>query len=367
MKTLLLALFMATTAFGHYSKPQLLARYTGNDSYNAPDGLTCFDSSPAVGSQGVYLGCVNDAGESQMMRFADTYQVLARSEIGLFSLPIEMGEKFTWYEFTEAGINHLFESSADNFRIMPLKNLGPFSSIIDSFLPITNQVYIYRLQSETKSLQLWTATGTQTLFNESNAHLFPPVTDATGHFIFKIRREQLNDSAPDELMYWDGGFKVILKDRDSDPNSKLKSFRHQYAVDNQEVAIIGTDDDGEAIFILEKNKLIEVARVGRDLMNFDYFAPKLRNGTLVFRGLDLEKRRAFWVYDHEGLRKLVTEGDIVQTDKGPARIYYKSQDALFYGSAGIGANGDIALQATLTDMDYPETLLGVGLLTFKKE
>jgi len=67
------------------------------------------------------------------------------------------------------------------------------------------------------------------------------------------------------------------------------------------------------------------------------------------------------------LRKLLTRGDIVKTDKGLARVDYKDQDALFYGAPGIGPQGEIYQQATLTDADFSMTLLGIGLIKFTKE
>ena len=111
----------------------------------------------------------------------------------------------------------------------------------------------------------------------------------------------------------------------------------------------------------------EVARAGKDLKRFDFFSPKLRRGVLVFRGEDLENRKAVWIYESGVLKRLLTQGDVVKTDKGLARVDYQSQDAIFYGAPGISENGEIYLQATLTDIDSPLTLLGVGLIKLKKE
>ena len=58
---------------------------------------------------------------------------------------------------------------------------------------------------------------------------------------------------------------------------------------------------------------------------------------------------------------------MVKTDKGLARVDYRSQDALFYGPPGVSEEGDIFQQATLTDIDHPLTLLGIGLLKLNKE
>ena len=264
-------------------------------------------------------------------------------------------------------MSNLYEYKDQKLNVINLKDLGPVFAMVDSFTAIKDQVYIYRLQDETKKLQSWKNHTVTSMVTEGMAHIFPPVSSVEGNFIVKMRRDHLNENAPDELIYWDGEFHTILKDRDLDPTSKIISFRHQYALDLDAVALVVTDDEGEALVVLQSGKMTEVARVGKDLISFDYFSPKMRNGVLVFRGVDQNKQKSIWVYEYGELRKLLTQGDVVKTDKGLARVDYQSQDALFYGAPGIGPQGEIYQQATLTDIDSPMTLLGIGLIKFSNE
>jgi hypothetical protein len=368
MKSLFIGLFLSSSLFASgYGKPQLLARYSGTDSYNIPLGLTCFTSDPLPTFDGVFLRCMNNQGQSQMVRFQPRFELVAISENGLFSLPKEVDRRSSWYEFDEAGLSKLFEFRDSYLHVTKLKNLGPQDALIDAFIPIKNDFYIYRLQRETKQLFTWKDGIITTFFDKQISHLFPPETTANGNFVFKIRKDSLSENAPDELIFWDGDFKSVLKDQDADPASAIKSFRHQFALDHESIAVIATDNAGEALFIMKKGVLVEVARVGKDLSSFDFFSPKMKNGILVFRGIDLEKRKALWVFENKVLKKLLTQGDVVKTDVGLARFDYKSQDALFYGAPGISESGDIYQQATLTDIDFPMTLLGVGLIKFNKE
>ena len=370
MKTLIILLFFTHYSLASavdYGKPELLARYSGLDSFNAPDGLLCFSSEPQPTKEGVFLGCMDQVGQFRMVKWSPQFEVLATSEMGLFSHPKEVEGKINWYEFNEAGVSTLYEYKNQNLNVINLKNLGPAFALIDSFTAIKEQGYIYRLQDETKKLQSWHNHTIGSLDTQDAAHIFPPVSSEEGEFIVKVRRAHTNEDAPDELLFWNGSFQAVLKDRDAQPTSPLKSFRHQYALDSGSIAVVVTDDEGEALVILKHGKMIEVARSGKELMSFDYFAPKMRNGILVFRGVDLEKRKALWVYQAGVLKKLVTQGDVMQTDKGPARIDYQSQDALFYGSPGIGPKGEIYQQATLSDIDWPTTRLGIGLIKFIKE
>lgn len=366
-KISLLSLLLSTSVLASYSKPYLIARYSGVDSYNAPQGLYCFTAEPLPTAEGIFLNCRNQGGHSQMVRFSPHFELLVTHETSLFSHAKEVLGKASWYEFSEVGVQKLFDFHKGQLTQRVLKNLGPVYSQIDSFTPIKDNFYIYRLQDETKQILMWKDNSSTPLFNEISSHIFPPVTSVDGDFIFKIRRGDTQESSPDELIMWNGKFKTILSDRDSNPASPFKSFRHQMAFDKETLAFIGTDALGEALFIFREGRFQEIARAGKDLLSFDYFSPKLRNETLVFRGTDLEHRKVLWVYRDGILKRLLTQGDVVHTDKGLARVDYKSQDSLFFGAPGISESGDIYQQATLTDIDSELTLLGIGLLHFKKE
>lgn len=367
MKILIISMLISLSSYAHYGKPELVARYSGIDSFNAPNGLYCFFSEPQPTKEGVFLGCLNEEGNSLMVKWSPQFEIVAFSEYSIFSHPKEVEGKTNWYEFSEAGVSNLYEYKNNNLNVINLKNLGPVFAMVDSFTAVKDQSYIYRLQDETKKLQSWKNHTVNSLYAENVAHIFPPVSSDEGDFIIKVRRDTTNENAPDELLIWDGEFKTILKDRDADASSKFKSFRHQYALDQGSVALVVTDDEGEALVILKQGKITEVARAGKELTGFDYFSPKMRRGILVFRGVDLEKRKAVWVYEEGVLKKLLTQGDVVKTDKGLARIDYQNQDALFYGAPGISSDGEIFQQATLTDIDSPMTLLGIGLIKLRKE
>jgi hypothetical protein len=367
MKIIIISLLFSFNAFAKYGKPELLARYSGIDSFNAQDGLYCFSSEPQPTKEGVFLGCSNQEGKAVMVKWGPQFEVVALSEHGLFSHPKEVEAKTSWHEFSESGVSTLYEHKNNSLNVINLKNLGPVFALVDSFTAVKGDGYIYRLQDETKKLQTWKNHVINSLFAENVAHIFPPVSSVEGDFIIKVRRDSTSENSPDELMIWNGEFKTVLKDRDAEATSSVKSFRHQYALDGESVALVVTDDKGEVLVLLEQGKLLEVARAGKELSGFDYFSPKMRGGVLVFRGVDLQRRKAVWVYENGVLNKLLTQGDVVKTDKGLARVDYKDQDALFYGAPGIGPDGEIYQQATLTDIDSPMTLLGIGLIRFIKE
>lgn len=368
MKTLLLSTFLlSTSAFASYGKPKLIARYGGVDAFKAPEGMYCFASEPQPSKEGVFLGCQDSQGYL-MMKWQDKFEVISRSENGNFSHPKDVAGKISWYEFSEAGVQKIFEYKDSNLKEIRLKDLGGSFALVDSFTAVKEGAYVYRLQEDaTKNLNLWSDHRVSHLSLTDVAYIFPPTSSVDGEVLAKIRKDVIDENSPDELVMWDGEYRTLLKDRDADETSSVKSFRHQYAFDKGIAALVVSDDEGEAMALVSQGKMRIIARAGKDLKSFDYFSPKLRNGVLAFRGVDLKNRKTVFIYTASGLETLITEGGVIQTDKGPARAYYKNQDAIFYGAPGIAENGDIYQQITLTDIDSPMTLLGIGLIHFKKE
>lgn len=371
MKTLIIiALIFSYSSFAGHSKPELIARYTGMDAFNAPEGMYCFASEPHATGDGVYLGCVDEQGYMMIKwDLKKGHKILARTS-EYFSHPKEVEGKVGWYEFNEVGVQKIYEHKNSFLNQIKPNNLGPAFAQIDSFIGVKGGQYIYRLQDENaKELKIWKRDQSSSSLNlGENAFIFPPATSLRGELVTKIRKETVNENAPDSLITWDGlTVKTILQDKDADPASPIKSFRHQYAYDQGAVALVVTDTQGEAMLMIKNGVRSVVARAGVHLKSFDFFSPKMRSGVLVFRGVDFQNRKAVFVFENNQLKTLLTQGDVVQTDKGPARVHYQEQDAILYGAPGIGPKGEIYQQATLTDIDSPMTLLGIGLIRFNKE
>jgi hypothetical protein len=362
---ILLFFFLSSSLYASYSKPQLIARYGGNDSYNSIDGLNCYSSEPAMTKDGIFLGCHLDQNFS-LVRWKDKFEIIS-STTDFFSKPEVFQEMVAWSEFNEIGVKKVFEFYQDHLIEKKLNNLSPDFAIPHTFTSMGQGNYVYRLDGEKKQFYLWNGKREEINLN-APAHFFPPISSSSGNVVLKIRRDHSGESAPDEL--WRISAKkneLILQDKDSNLNSKFKSFRHSLAHEGGVIAVIGIDEFGEGLFLIEDEKIIEVVRVGREIKSLDYFSPKLRHKILVFRGEDLKGRKAFWTFENRKLNRLVTQGDVVLTDKGLARVDGPSQDAVFYGAAGIGPDGEIVLQAVLKDFDHDPTVLGISLLKFTRE
>jgi hypothetical protein len=369
MKVLLFIIaFSSHLALADFGKPKLLARMSDRDSWNVPENTWCFTSEPAVVGTEVFLGCLDYQG-TMMVKWSPQFEIVSRAKEGnLLSWPVASFGKISWYEFNEFTVEKFSEWSG-TLKETSLSEAGPLSGGGDSFQPLTQNAWIFRAKGSSSKLYQWKEGETSVFFDPKASYLFGPVTGPSGETVIKAREKNLDESAPDKLWLYTHakGWSVVLEDRDSNPTSQFVSFRHQVSVDGDRVLVLANDGHGEGLYLLEEGKITLIARAGVELKRFDYFSPRLRGGTIVVRGEDFEGRKVLYVKDEGRFRPLLTQGDIVHTDRGFARVHYKDQNALFYGAPGIDGNGSVYIQATLTDADFPSTLLGVGLILFHKE
>ncbi len=367
MKSLLLLFFLPLSSYAGLGKPELIARFSDRSAYKAPDNTWCFSSDPAILNGKVYLKCMDILG-SLMIEFGDEGKVIARAqEDQIFSSATTAFGRVNWYEFNEWGAVKSFELG-DKLTEKDLKTIGPMNQTIDHVAPASVDSIILRTKGENP--ELWISQGGKAtpFFNPGASYLFRPFVSLTGTIVIKSREINYNESSPDKLwLYSNNQWKMILEDRDSNPNSPWKIFRQSFAIEGEKVLLVATDDQGEALLLIDQGKVKIIARAGKDLKKFDYFSPSMNGGTVAIRGEDFNGRKVLYVHDQDGFRPLLTQGDIVHTDLGLGKVDYSNQDSIFYSSPGVDEKGNVYQQATLVDADYPKTLLGVGLIKFSKE
>ncbi len=366
MKYLLLCLLPLTT-FAHFSKPQLVARFMFDDAWNAPNNLWCFGGEPVAVESKIFLNCTDAEGALVASWGKKGFELITRSEEEhLFSKPQISFGKASWYEFSEFSAIRSFKMS-HQLETFEIKNLGPMSSANDSFHPLTTDSFFFKSRGENPRLWIWKNNEITSFFNPKVAYIFTPQIGPNGEIAIKTRENDLDESAPDRLWVYNGVWRVILEDRNANPNSPWVSFRHQVSIDQDKVVVIASDGQKNSLLLIQNGSVKIIATEGVELSRFDFFSPKILGGTIVVRGEDFNGQKAVYVKDEKVFRKLISQGDIVKTDRGDARVHYEQKDAIFYGAPGLDLNGNIYLQATLTDPDYPKTLMGVGLIRFLNE
>jgi hypothetical protein len=370
MKILIIVLLLPLITFAQYQKPQLLTRFAAEAGWNAPPMMFCFSSEPLVTSSGVYLGCMDQQGGQGMVEWSPQFKVTAVARANsYFSLPRSVSGKVTWTEFEEWGTTAAYVLDGTQLTRTELKGLNPSGEPHDSFLSLGQGEWIYRLKSYSGyQIWSWQQHMVKPIFTQPVSHIFPPVVGEQGELVIKTREVHNNESAPDRLwMYRGEAWHLLLEDRDANPASPWISFRHQMSVEGERVLLVARDEQGDALVLLERGRWQEIARVGRDLKEIDYFTPKLKQDTIVFRGVDLAGKKGLWAHTGGQLQRLLQQGELIDSDLGPARVDYPRQHAIFYGAPGIGPEGEIIQQATLTDPADLNQLWGIGLLKFSRQ
>lgn len=367
MKTLLFLTLFPFISHAKFGKPELIARFMYSGAFNVPGNTWCFSGEPVAHKGRIYLNCLD--GDSHLMASWDKegFKLLARTENDqIFSKPVSAFNRVNWYEFSETSSVRAFSASPE-LRKTEISNLGPLRDYNDTFLPFSTDSFFFKTKGSTPQLWIWKNNQVTPFFNPKSAYIFSPITGAQGEIVLKTRDTNLDEQSPDRIWIYNGSWKIAFEDQDANPSSPWKTFRHQMNVEGNKILTIARDSRGDALIVIENGKVSVIAREGVELKRFDYFSPKMRAGTIVVRGEDFQGNKAVYVKDNGLFRKILSQGDIIQTDLGPGKVHYQSQDAIFYGAPGLDENGNIYLQATLTDPDFPRTLFGVGLIKFKKE
>ncbi len=366
-KIILLLCLIPQLTLASYSKPKLIARLMYSDAWNAPDSTWCFSGEPAIHKDEIYLNCFDEKSGLMGKWGKKGFEIVARAlDEQLFSKPVNSFGKLSFYEFSEYSIqrSYLVENELQKIEI---RNLGPVTEASDSFLPLTPDSFFFKTKGEVPQLWIWRNDVVTPFFNPMVAYIFSPRIGLKGEIAFKTRELHLGEDAPDKLWLYENGWKVVLEDKDSNSSSPWKSFGHLLVVEGNKILTIANDGASEKLILVTPQGTQIIATAGVDLGRFDLFSPKMGGGTILIRGEDFRGNKVTYVKDEGPFRSLISQGDIVHTDRGAARVFYHNQDAIFYGSQGIDEKGNVVLQATLTDADHPGTLLGVGIIRFNKE
>ena len=225
---------------------------------------------------------------------------------------------------------------------------------VRSFLkvPKNNHGQIETVQSE----------GTST-FGEKTSYLFKPTMNDSGAFSFKRRLGERGD--------WDEHFgdqillmspngsqfdsQIIAEDRDINPQSKFLSFGHSTALSSHNsvafTALI-EDANGElkrGVFLYQNKTILTLALEGKhDVKEIESFSPKANNkGEVLFRAKDTQGLRSLYLASAENVVKVIGEGDLIEADRGQARILSNPNFPGFAGEIDINNNSEIVFSCLL--------------------
>lgn len=355
----LLALGSSLSTWANYHKPDLLALFFSTRNYNISQDSFCYLGTPTVFEGKTVLNCIRDDQHELVMWEEDGIGKSLFSSSNFVSVPQYLAGTLSWYEYDMEGVKKVYQWKKGSITELPV-------DIHSRSVTYLGDSWIYQSRESLKVLQ-------EGVFHTAQiddiAYVFSPGVSRTGEFAVKVRRKSLANSSPDEIWsFQDNKWIKVFSDKDSDPQSPWLSFNNTVAIGDGKVFVIAKDQEGEAIVEVSGHQQRVLAREGVDVKKFESFSIAYNGGSLVFRAIDHQNRKVLYVHDGVKLSRLLTQGDVVLTPWGiTSEVNYSNPDSIIYNNPGIGENGDVVIQATLVDFDDKKTLLGVGVISIKKD
>lgn len=378
-----------------YSAPEIIARTNLNDVYSMPEMSFIVNPQPSLNNRGdVVFKVLSADGQMAagvwMKRFDDPkgkiyYQ--AESEMVLSDPILNQAGVTTFAVSDMAGTEGVFTYDLNSDVLVkvikPNKNIQfyTYPKLIgknDVYFRITdkenNRAFI-RYDGKMNTI----AEEGSSINSKSTSYLFKPSINEAGDVVYKRRIGKIGEWAernPDEILLMKNTAKgresvSIAQDVDMDVTSIYKSFTNTVGLsENGDVAFISDIvTGGRGVFLVKEGKHILIANDKEtDISEIEMFEPKVnRNAQVVFRAKDSRGLRSIFIGDGNRLVKLISEGDLINTDRGEAKILQNTLYPGFTGGVDFNDKGQILFSALLVDKKTnKEWGTGVFLLSPKK-
>jgi hypothetical protein len=163
---------------------------------------------------------------------------------------------------------------------------------------------------------------------------------------------------------------TIARDQDSDTSSKYISFGNSVSLSKHGlVAFMGVlADSKKAIVISKDNVLTNLAIEGQNgISEIEMFAPKINDqGLVLFRAKDTSGKRGLYLADGVTVKRIVGEGDEIETDLGAGKILSNPNFPGFGGEVDMNDQGEIVFYCLIVSLDNKELGSAVYKITPKK-
>lgn len=375
---LLLTSINAFAKIGAYEDAKILARANLFDSYNLPEFSFLNNTDPIINNRGdIAFKVLSSEGKTSQGIWIKRYDdeagkilYLAPEDL-IISDPFMTEEGMLTFSISELGTPqgvYTYDLNTDtlNHFLVPEND-----SIVYFTYPMVNNrgevMFRGTDQNNTRAFYLFdgkletiTSEG-DSIFAQSTSYLFKQFMNDDGSFVFKRRVGGLGEfpeSNPDEvvLMKPNGsGFDsvVIAQDVDADKKSSFKSFSNTLSMnDKNEVAFVADLVSGGKALVVAKDGKFKtlVKEKENDIKEIESFEVKINNNGLVaFRAKDSRGKRSIFIADEEGMKKLISEGDEIPTDKGLGKILANPQYPGFGGNIDLNDQGEIVFFCLVID------------------
>ena len=381
---ILFSLFCTQNVFatiGEYNPPELLARSDIQDGYNLPamsflnnptpvinnngDVLFKVMSVEGTNNQGIWLKTIDDQNGKIVY--------IAPEERFITDPSINDAGKIVFNLYDEGVTDGIFEMDSKSLEVDQV--LKPTNLPIQHYTYahiLNNDHIIFRATNDLNDRMIYDFSGTKLkkLLSEGNevfknkiSYIFRPSANENGSLVLKVRfgeRGQWNEENPDAIVLLNPSldpkvtgpfYKIIASDKDLDPTSDYQSFGNSVSLSHSgNIAFTATKLDSKKSILFFKDNLISVYATegSNDISEIELFAPKVNDlGQVLFRAKDESGARAIFLADGASVKKIIREGDVVNTDQGLAKVLDNPNFPGFGGEVDLNDKGDILLMTVL--------------------
>lgn len=375
----LLITTLSTTVFAaipNYSAPEILARANINDGYNLPPMSFLSNTSPVINNRGdvTFKLMAFDGQNNQglwLKRGADDNGkvVYTAPDYRFITEPSLNDNGVLAFNLYDEGVTEgIFTLNADSEKVDQILKPADDDIIYYTYAQVltngkayfrgTDQDNVRTFYQYDGSLKTIIREGKNT-FGQKSSYLFKPAMNDNGAMTFKRRLGEVgewDERNPDEiLLIKPNGSSydsiIVAKDKDSDPASVFKGFFNSSSISrNNFVAFSAFLEDNTKVIILYKDGVSKnIASEKADgISEIEIFTQKVNDqGQVLFRAKDNRGKRGIYIADTNGVKRIIGEGDEIQTDLGLGKILSNPNYPGFGGDVDMNDHGEIVFYCLL--------------------
>jgi hypothetical protein len=378
----------AFATISHYNPPEILARANITDGFNIPPMSFLNNTSPVINNNGdVAFKIVSVGGVNTQVIWVKKHEEASGSIV--YEAP---DERFiTEPSISDNGkiaFNLYDEGVTDGLFLLDIETkdaeqvLDPDKRPIQFYTypqVVSNNSIYFRGTDDFNDRSFFEYSGDKLnkIISEGveslgikSSYLFRPTVNEVGQIAFKARlgeKGQWDESNPDSIILLTPGTSpvqstmtktIIAKDIDGDPHSVYTKFGNSVSLSNHGlVAFMGQLSDSKKVIVVSKDNILTTyAKEGESgISEIEMFAPKINDqGTVLFRAKDNEGKRSLFLADGVNVKRVIGEGDEIQTDLGAGKILSNPNFPGFGGEIDMNDQGEIVFYCIIVSSDNKE-------------
>ncbi|MDO9182242.1 MAG: hypothetical protein Q7U04_07525 [Bacteriovorax sp.] len=391
---------LASANIANYNPPEIMARANIHDGYNIPPMSFLNNTSPVINNHGdIAFKIMSADGQNNQVLWVKTAEESAGKIV--YSAPDERfltdpsindSGKIAFNLYDEGVTDGLFIYDSKTLNVEQVLNPDEQTIQYYTYPKVLNNNHIFfRGTDDANDRSFYEFTGTKLTrilvegvetAGIKASYLFRPSVNEAGQIAFKVRlgeKGQWEESNPDAILILTPssdpkfpGMKVttVAHDHDGDSHSLYTKFGNSVSI-SKHGAIVFTADlqTGKKVIAVYKDNIVtNIAIEGQnDISEIEQFAPKINDqGLVLFRARDMSGKRGLFLADGVTIKKIITEGEEIQTDLGIGKILSNPNYPGFGGEVDMNDQGEIVFYCLVVSEDNKELGSAVYKISPKK-